>query len=691
MGLTLEEQAELDALKSEKQSGYSGDSGANYAEDPRFAGLTLDERHPDISGFDRFMVKNLNAPAEQQKKYLQTKYPDLDIEVQAPNDEIIVKRKDEQAWKKLDPDRWEFEDITDVAPDIAQAGAESYAAIKGGALGAKAGVKGALALGSASAAGVAGGANLLRQKLRQHLGMQEAVQPGEAALETAIPMITTPFLGTGAGAVKGLAKKEIEAQRGLLSRGAEFAKDELVERYPKLVEFFTGGELPKEVVETYMTRAGRAEVDPLMQNTPESLAKLKTSEAAAETAIPKVTPGFPHTPEEEVLQYVQKAAEDTRKEFYNYKNEVGGRLGKMLDSSKKPTDIGSTKRVILDYIDEMSRRPDASSVKVQEMIQTARNILDGPESPFAQIVPIMDREEIVARALERATPDQATQILKLRKPGTLKETQLREAYAAARRLFPEGFTTIQSFPDKVHTRVAHTIRKTIEDDLDVLRKTSPSDYRPRYGKNATWEKKVLTDLYNKMRRDMQKNLGKTLGKDFDTYNKLYQKVYEAENILDKNIGTDEQFINTMSDYYTKKNPGMTEFRAIHEDIRRKTGGTFDLEGTAKVLSTAKLMRNPTMFQKSWMPAGAGLTGSLIGAVTGGTYAAGAAGALVASALTSPKAAKMAIKAAHLMQDVANKPALKKARELSGPGGLAIWNMMSEQEKKVLADYLGEGE
>ena len=86
---------------------------------------TKDESHPDISFLDRFNVKNLASNPEAGISYLQKQHPDMSFK--SVNGEIQMRKKGESEYRVLDPSGFDLQDITDVAGDIAQGGAETVA------------------------------------------------------------------------------------------------------------------------------------------------------------------------------------------------------------------------------------------------------------------------------------------------------------------------------------------------------------------------------------------------------------------------------------------------------------------------------------------------------------------------------------------------------------------------------------
>lgn len=177
----------------------------------------VDEMHPDIGLWDRFLYKNLGTSAKEGIKFFQKEYPELEFKTD-PDDKILAKRKDETEWRRLDPSEAEFSDITDALYDVVAGVGETAASAAGGVAGAVGGTAIAPGVGTAlgaglgaSAAGAAAGTGIegLRQGLGQLAGVSEEVDP-EQLKQSALFGAASPLLfGTGAAGkqvVKGASK-----------------------------------------------------------------------------------------------------------------------------------------------------------------------------------------------------------------------------------------------------------------------------------------------------------------------------------------------------------------------------------------------------------------------------------------------------------------------------------------------------
>lgn len=191
-----------------------------------------DVMHPDISFKDRAIYKNFAVDPAQGFAYMQKKYPDLEFKAGTSGD-MLIKGRNEDSWKKLDPSGFDIEDISDVAYDVPAAIAEGAATAAGGIggffLGGGVGaIPGAMAAGGTAGAGT----EALRQYIGKEAGVAEEYDPSMMGVNAAFGAVSPLLLGTGAGlkqvgkaaAKKGLSQEATEqalkAQSGLLKRGA---------------------------------------------------------------------------------------------------------------------------------------------------------------------------------------------------------------------------------------------------------------------------------------------------------------------------------------------------------------------------------------------------------------------------------------------------------------------------------------
>ena len=207
----------------------------------------IQEQHPDVSAWDRFVLKNLDSSPEQSAKY----FEDKGLETKATEDQTLVRRKGEKQWRVIDPDTGFFSsdilgDIGDIAGMIPEGIAQAATTVGGAGIGALLGGAGVIPGAIAGSAAGAGGINALKQGIRQSIGIQEDFNPGEALTLSALGAITTP-IGGGAGKYASKIASPLFrsiADRGLVGSAWKGITDKVM---PKIAEVSSGGTIPARV------------------------------------------------------------------------------------------------------------------------------------------------------------------------------------------------------------------------------------------------------------------------------------------------------------------------------------------------------------------------------------------------------------------------------------------------------------
>lgn len=169
---------------------------------PEEAPQVLDETHPELPWTDRMIVKNLAENNNVAISYLSRENPSF--EFRDHQGEIILRKRGEKEFRRLDPSGFDLADVTDVGGGIAQTIGGALGAAGGGLLGTLAGpgpgnVVGAT-LGGAAASG---GVEALRQKLAQEAGLQGDFNTAAVVRDAAFGAV--PGVVKGVGAVGGKA------------------------------------------------------------------------------------------------------------------------------------------------------------------------------------------------------------------------------------------------------------------------------------------------------------------------------------------------------------------------------------------------------------------------------------------------------------------------------------------------------
>lgn len=272
--------------------------------------------HPDITFKDRAVYKNFAVDPEAGFNYLQKQYPQLNFKKDNKG-EILAKRPEELTWKKLDPEGFDFQDITDVAWDIPAGFVESAATALGGLAGGAAGlplggigaVPGALAGGATAGAATGAGLETARQGIGKMLGVAEEFDPTQIGTSAAFGAVSPLLFGTGGVAKAGLktagkelteemAKQVQKSQRGIIGAGFDFAKQKVA---PFLGETLSG--VDRDVLR--------------WASEPQNLAKIKEAEQGLESV----------TIFDDLAEQFIDAAETNRK-------TVGEKLGQELSKAK---------------------------------------------------------------------------------------------------------------------------------------------------------------------------------------------------------------------------------------------------------------------------------------------------------------------------------------------------------------------
>jgi hypothetical protein len=238
MALTAQEQAEMAQLEQEmatsapapmKKGALSASEAAELAQlenELQFQGdAVVNEMHPDISSSTRAIYKNFAADPVASFNFLQKRNPELQWKKDKEG-EILAKRADEKAWKRLDPTGFDVQDISDIAFDIpagflqgaATAGAGIAGGVAGGGIGA---IPAAMAAGAGSGVALEGA----RQGLGAMFGIEDNFSKDDALLAGATGVVSPLMFGTGASAkqaIKAAGKTGLQdlmsSQRGLIGR-----------------------------------------------------------------------------------------------------------------------------------------------------------------------------------------------------------------------------------------------------------------------------------------------------------------------------------------------------------------------------------------------------------------------------------------------------------------------------------------
>lgn len=170
----------------------------------RRKGMVIQEQHPDFSFVDRATVKNLAQSPKKAVDYLRKQHKHLDIDLK--NDQIVAKGKDEKDWRVLDPEGFDWQDLTDIGADVATAFGSGAATAAGGLAGAALGPAGAIGGASAAGAASSGALEALRQKLGAAAGIEQDVSTSDIKTSAMFGAAAPLLFGSGGTLAKAATK-----------------------------------------------------------------------------------------------------------------------------------------------------------------------------------------------------------------------------------------------------------------------------------------------------------------------------------------------------------------------------------------------------------------------------------------------------------------------------------------------------
>jgi len=199
----------------------------------------IQEMHPDIDFTSRLAVKNLSNDSGNAIQYLQEQHPELQFAKRGS--QITAKRPNEKAWRVLDPEGFDWQDLTDIGTDAIEAVGSGAATVAGGLA---FGLPGAMAAGAGSSAGL----DFLKQQLSKAVGTQKEYDYGQAAMSTGFGAASPLLFGSGATAGK-IAEKALKKGLGqeATEQLARQQKSAVRRMLPKAGEFMSGA--PAEILE----------------------------------------------------------------------------------------------------------------------------------------------------------------------------------------------------------------------------------------------------------------------------------------------------------------------------------------------------------------------------------------------------------------------------------------------------------
>jgi hypothetical protein len=200
----------------------------------------IEEVHPIFNtteGFKaRFVAKNFGNDSKAQAAYLAKTFPDHDVRI-SKDDTVLIKGREEKEYRALDvPDQFDMQDLTDVTYDLGAGALEGTSTALGGLAGGTASIPlgpfgsigAGLTTGMAAGSAASAGADYLRQRIGQELGIPQEIDPRSIKAAAAIGGISPFLMGTGASA------KQI--QKAATKKGIDVATEAGQEEFKQLVK-----------------------------------------------------------------------------------------------------------------------------------------------------------------------------------------------------------------------------------------------------------------------------------------------------------------------------------------------------------------------------------------------------------------------------------------------------------------------
>lgn len=319
----------------------------------------------DIGSVDRIAVKNFGGSVEDQIDFLKKRNPKL--EIKEWEGEIIAKKPEEKAWKKLDPSgvtsvKEALLDTLDLGTDIGSGALSSIAGAAGAVPGALFGAGvGGIGTGAAAAGATSAGLETIRQAIGKALGTRKEFGGSEIALSGVLGGATTGLLGAG-------ASKKLIAQAAAKPQVVQKTLGKIMETIPKDLAEGTKTQLTKELIEEGQQGLLKGAVKNIMSKwsgIPKNVLETATKEVPQQTIINLAESGMNLNPakkytnlefadilEREGAQDLGEfSAETIMNAIQKAKQETGLKIQTALDASGQTgnvTELVSPLRSLLD-------------------------------------------------------------------------------------------------------------------------------------------------------------------------------------------------------------------------------------------------------------------------------------------------------------------------------------------------------
>lgn len=589
----------------------------------------LDESS-DIPWYDRAMVKNFGGSEQEQIDYLKKQNPNLDIS--SVGGEIVAKRPEEKAWKKLDPSGLlanlnpieMMRDALDLGTDIGS-GALSTVAGTAAAIPAAGFTGGAGAIPAAMAASGAtsAGTEAIRQGLGKWFGTIKEYKPEEIRSSAIMGAIAPALFGTGATTAQ--LAKGVESP-SLVRKILEKAKIESIPIGQEISA--TQKEMAKDIL-------------------------AKSQEGYLSNLPKKILGGISGVPAEET----KKATDFVSKNTVNKLHDSGLKL----NPEKKYTNLEIADWIEnsgTDVLGKTARKDFVDPIKTAlkkegEIIDNAINVAtkDGKKVSISKHKePLLQLEKTYIDAFNETGAEGMQQSAK-------DVRNILEKY------FPKDGT------EEISPKSAWQLKKELADKIDFNRTPVQvsSDLERAISQS---EKGLREDIYKVIN-------GEEAQKAYAAHSDIMDNLYKL-------FKDNDTAVNTLKNPETLRKPGVKkQIEMFDKKYNTSLGELSDIATTWKYFG--RPATTPVVGGGSgqfWRGAGAGgAIGGALGTAVGGpmgTVVGGGLGGLVGGALTSPAAIKLGLQG----ETAATKGLQSIAQRLGGKKALDLTNMLRQKLPEV---------
>jgi hypothetical protein len=588
----------------------------------------LEEAHPDISASDRLLVKNFSKDDETTKKFLQTKYPNMEFEQK--DGRLFMRKYGEDKFRALDPDNLSLKgmasyftnptellrDIGDIGYDAAAGTAETLASIGAGAA-AGAATGGTAAIPAAMAAGGGTGALMetIRQKAGQAMGLpQEDLDALQVAISGGAGALSPLLFGTGAGAkevAKSLGKNATEemieqgvrSQRGVAKRVYDFGTEKV---FPKAAEVVTG--VPSQATATMAKKL-------------DSIEELNS---------------------EGVLGYAEQVHEKLVDGLQQVKTQSGRNLEAAIDGATDGVDIREVKKHFVDMIDSIKKKgaPNQQTQALLESLQAQYDELFTVKKPrYKQL-----------------------------SDGTVEQLD----------------DDIIPMPDKIPANQAFSLQDQLRDAAELFR--TKQGTVPRFQQSASRTEKKAMQAAGDAYRSLNKEFDRVTSGLAPKYKEEWQNLSALQRHLNP------FFKDPSTTFKTLSNLGKQSRRPLFETLERlQKNYNIDLVTPAKELEAFSYYGKPTLDAISGggttstsrtipLAVATGMAGGYIGSQQGG-FVGGTAGSILGTLLggkmASPAMVKALVKAGKFAERNGGK--ITPPAKINQGAANSAWLMMNDRE------------